>query len=386
MRRIFLDHNSTTPVHPEVLEMMLPYLKDKSGNPSSIHSFGREAKVALEESREKVAEFLNVDPAEICFTSCGSESDNLAVKGIAWANQDKGKHIITSTIEHPAILESCHWLERNGFGVTYLTVDRFGLVNPGDLRKAIRRDTILVSIMYANNEIGTIEPVEELCRIAKESGVYFHTDAVQSAGKVSLDVKKLKVDLLSLSGHKLYAPKGVGVIYVKRGTNIDIWLHGGSQERGKRSGTENIPYIVGFAKACEIAQRDLPSLSEKLKNLSEAFWNKLQESIPDIQLNGHPTQRIPNTLNISFPGCEAQSLIIALDLQGVAVAAGAACHSGAVSPSAVLSALGLSNEEALSAIRFSFGRENTMEDVEYVCAILPGMVERMKRGSMAGRK
>ena len=342
MRRIFLDYNSTTPVHPEVLEAMLPFLKDKCGNPSSVHSFGRDAKVALEESREMVANFLNAEPAEICFTSCGSESDNLAVKGIAWANQDKGKYIITSTIEHPAVLESCRWLEGNGFEVTYLPVDKHGLVNPDDLRKAIRKDTILVSIMQANNEVGTTEPIEELCSIAKEREVYFHTDAVQSAGKVPLEVKKLGVDLLSLSGHKLYAPKGVGVLYVKSGTKIDVWLHGGSQERGRRSGTENIPYIVGFAKACEIAHRDLPSLSEKLKNLSQAFWRKLQESIPDVKLNGHTTQRIPNTLNISFPGCEAQSLIIALDLQGVAVAAGAACHSGAVSASAVLSSLGLS--------------------------------------------
>jgi len=376
MKRIFLDHNSTTPVHPEVVEAMLPYFTGKYGNPSSVHSFGRETKVALEEAREKVAKFLNANPAEICFSGCGSESDNLAIKGIAWANQDKGKHIIASKIEHPAVIESCQWLEKQGFEVTYLPVDKYGLINPDDLRKAIRKGSILVSIMHANNEIGTIQPIRELARIVHEAGIYFHTDAVQSAGKIPVDVKQLDVDLLSLSGHKLYAPKGVGVLYIKQGTKIDIWLHGGSQERGRRSGTENIPYIVGLGKACEIAQRDLETLSKKLNELSQTFWKKLKSSIPGIQLNGHPTLRIPNTLNISFLGCDAQSLIMALDLQGVAVASGAACHSGAVNPSSVLTALGVSNEVALNAIRFSFGRENFMEEVEYVAEVLAGMVEK----------
>jgi len=378
MKRIFLDHNSTTPVHPEVVEAMLPYFSEKYGNPSSVHSFGRETKVALEEAREKVAKFLNGSPSEICFTGCGSESDNLAIKGIAWANQDKGKHIITSRIEHPAVIESCQWLEKQGFEVAYLPVDKYGLVNPDDLKRAIRKDTILVSIMHANNEIGTIQPIRELSKIAHESGVYFHTDAVQSAGKIPVDVKQLDVDLLSLSGHKLYAPKAVGVLYIKQGTKIDTWLHGGSQERGRRSGTENVPYVVGFGKACEIAQRDLAMLSEKMTNFSTVFWEKIKTAIPDVLLNGHPTERIPNTLNLAFPGCDAQSLIMALDLQGVAVASGAACHSGAVNPSSVLTALGVPNEVALSAIRFSFGRQNTEEDVEYVGGILAGMVERLK--------
>jgi cysteine desulfurase len=377
-KRIFLDHNSTTPVHPEVVEAMLPYFSEKYGNPSSVHSFGRETKVAPEEAREKLAKFLNASPSEICFTGCGSESDNLAVKGIAWANQDKGKHIITSKIEHPAVIESCQWLEKQGFEVTYLPVDKYGLINPDDLRKAIRKDTILVSIMQANNEIGTIQPIRELSKIAHESGVYFHTDAVQSAGKILVDVKELDVDLLSLSGHKLYAPKGVGVLYIKQGTKIDIWLHGGSQERGRRSGTENVAYIVGFGKACEIAQRDLAMLSEKMTNFSTVFWEKIKAAIPDVLLNGHPMERIPNTLNLAFPGCDAQSLIMALDLQGVAVASGAACHSGAVNPSSVLAALGLPTEVALSSVRISFGRENSMEDVEYVTGILPGMVEKMR--------
>ena len=379
MKRIFLDHNSTTPIHPEVVEAMLPYFSDKYGNPSSVHSFGQEAKVALEEAREKVAKFLNASPSEIYFTSCGSESDNLAIKGIIWANQEKGKHIVTSKIEHPAVLESCQWLEKHRFEVTYLGVDQYGLVDIDDLKKALRKDTILVSIMQANNEIGTVEPIAKLCRIAQEQGVYFHTDAVQSAGKLFLDVKELRVDLLSLSGHKLYAPKGVGMLYIKQGTKLETWLQGGSQERGRRSGTENIPYIVGFAKACELAMQDLNSLREKLLNLSLAFLERIRSAIPDVRLNGHPTGRIPNTLNLSFAGCEAQSIIMALDLKGVAVASGAACHSGAVNPSSVLKALGVSDERALSAVRFSFGRQNSMEEVEYVCGILPGIVERMRK-------
>lgn len=388
MKKIFLDHNSTTPVHPEVVEAMLPFFTEKYGNPSSVHSFGREAKVALEEAREQVAQFLNADPAEICFTSCGSESDNLAIKGIAWANQKQGKHMVASRIEHPAVLESCQWLEKNGFEVAYLPVDKYGLVNPDDLKKSIRKNTILVSIMQANNEIGTIQPIRELSKIAHESGVYFHTDAVQSAGKIPLDVKRLDVDLLSLSGHKLYAPKGVGMLYVKPGTKIDIWLHGGSQERGRRSGTENIPYIVGFAKACELANRDVDRLREKLATLSQTFLEQITAKIPEVRLNGHPTERIPNTVNLSFLGCDAQAIIMALDLQGVAVASGAACHSGKVNPSAVLLALGLPEEVALSSVRFSFGRDNTMEDVEYVCEILPGIVERIRnaKGSLVSKK
>jgi cysteine desulfurase len=377
-RRIYLDHNATTPVHPEVLEAMLPYYKDKFGNASSIHSFGRETKVALEESREKVAKFINASPSEIYFTSGGTESDNLAVKGTAFANRKKGKHIITSKIEHHAVLESCKFLEKEEFEVTYLPVDKYGLVDPDELKKAIRKDTILVSIMHVNNEVGTIQPLEELCKIAKENDAYFHTDAVQSVGKTPVDVQKLNVDMLSMSGHKIYGPKGVGAIYIRKGTRVTSWSHGGSHERSRRAGTENVPGIVGLAKAIEIAYRDMEEQSQHLKNLTETFYQKLTQTISDVILNGHMEERIPNTLNLSFKAVEGESIILSLDLKGVAVASGSACTSGTLEPSHVLSAMGISPEIAQSAIRFSFGRGNTMEDVEYVVGILPEIVRRLR--------
>jgi cysteine desulfurase len=377
-RRIYLDHNATTPVHPEVLEAMLPYYKDKFGNASSIHSFGREAKVALEESREKVAKFINASPQEIYFTCGGTESDNLAIKGTAFANRKKGKHIITSKIEHHAILESCKFLEKEGFEVTYLPVDKYGLVDPDDLKKALRKDTILVSIMHVNNEVGTIQPLEELCKITKEKGAYFHTDAVQSVGKMPVDVQKLNVDMLSMSGHKIYGPKGVGAIYIRKGTRMTSWSHGGSHERSRRAGTENVPGIVGLAKVVEIAERDMEQQSQQMKNLTEAFYQKVTHAIPDVILNGHLEKRIPNTLNLSFKAVEGESIILSLDLKGVAVASGSACTSGTLEPSHVLSAMGIAPEIAQGAIRFSFGRDNTMEDVEYVVGILPEIVSRLR--------
>jgi cysteine desulfurase len=377
-RRIYLDHNATTPVHPEVFEAMLPYYKDKFGNASSIHSFGREAKVALEESREKVAKFINTSPQEIYFTSGGTESDNLAIKGTAFANRKKGKHIITSKIEHHAVLESCKFLEKEGFEITYLPVDKYGFVDPDDLKKALRKDTILVSIMHVNNEVGTIQPLEELCKITKEKGAYFHTDAVQSVGKMPVDVQKLDVDMLSMSGHKIYGPKGVGAIYIKKGTRMTSWSHGGSHERSRRAGTENVPGIVGLAKTVEIARRDMEQQSQQMKNLTEAFYQKVTHAIPDVILNGHLEKRIPNTLNLSFKAVEGESIILSLDLKGVAVASGSACTSGTLEPSHVLSAMGISPEIAQGAIRFSFGRENTMEDVEYIVGILPEIVSRLR--------
>jgi len=377
-RRIYLDHNATTPVHPEVFEAMLPYYKDKFGNASSIHSFGREAKVALEESREKVAKFINASPQEVYFTCGGTESDNLAVKGTAFANRKKGKHIITSKIEHHAVLESGKFLEKDEFEVTYLPVDKYGFVDPDDLKKAIRKDTILVSIMHVNNEVGTIQPLEELCKITKEKGAYFHTDAVQSVGKLPVDVQKLNVDVLSMSGHKIYGPKGVGAIYIRKGTRITPWSHGGSHERSRRAGTENVPGIVGLAKTVEIAQRDMEQQSQQMKNLTEAFYQKVTHAIPDVILNGHLEKRIPNTLNLSFKAVEGESIILSLDLKGVAVASGSACTSGTLEPSHVLSAMGISPEIAQGAIRFSFGRENTMEDVEYIVGILPEIVSRLR--------
>jgi len=377
-RKIYLDHNATTPVHPEVLEAMLPFYKEGFGNASSIHSFGREAKVALEESREKVAKLLNADPLEIYFTSGGTESDNLAIKGIAWANSKKGNHIITSKIEHHAILESCKFLEREGLEVTYLPVDRYGLADPDELKKNIKKETILVSIMHANNEVGTIEPIEELSKIARENGVYFHTDAVQSTGKIKIDVNSLGVDLLSLSAHKFYGPKGVGAIYIKRGVRLTPLAHGGHHEKARRAGTENVPGIVGLAKALEIANRDMEKEDKRLKNLSERFFEKIKEQISDVYLNGHPELRIPNTLNLSFKGVEGESIILSLDLKGIAVASGSACTSGTLEPSHVLSAMGVPPDLAQSSLRFSFGRSNTFDDIDYVVEVLPEIVSRLR--------
>ncbi len=378
MPEVYLDYNATAPVHPEVLEAMQPYLAEKFGNPSSLHSFGREAKVAIEEAREKVAKLINAHSSEIYFTSCGSESDNWAIKGVLSANKIKGNHIITSKIEHQAVLETCKFLEENGYGVTYVAVDKFGMVSPDDLRKAIRKDTVVVSIIQANNEIGTIQPIEELAKIARENNILFHTDAVQSVGKIPVDVQKLGVDLLSISGHKLYAPKGIGVLFIKRGTKISSLLQGGKQERNRRAGTENVASIVGLGKACKIALRDLDEYQEKMQKLSETFLKKILETIPEVYLNGHPTLRVPNTVNLSFNGCDGESIILGLDLQGVAVSSGSACSIGSLEPSHVLMAMGVAKHLTLGSVRFSFGRFNSMEDVEYVCRILPGIVEKIR--------
>lgn len=378
MKKIYLDHNATTPVHPEVLEEMLPYFKDKFGNPSSIHGFGREAKVALEEAREKVAQLLDVSSSEIFFTAGGTESDNLAVKGTAFANRNKGLHIITSRIEHHAVLESCKFLEKEGFTITYLPVDSKGVVDPEDLRKAIRDDTILVSIMYVNNEVGSIQPLEVISPLVKDKGIYLHTDAVQALGKIPIDMRKLNVDMLSLSGHKIYGPKGIGAIYIRKGVRITPWSHGGHHERSRRAGTENIPGIIGFAKAAEVAFRELDDQNRHLKNLTETFYRKLVETVPDVILNGDLNSRAVNTLNLSFKGVEGESIILSLDLKGVAVASGSACTSGTLEPSHVLSAMGIAPEIAQGAIRFSFGRNNTIEDVEYVTSIIPEIVNRLR--------
>jgi cysteine desulfurase len=378
MRRVYLDHSATTPVHPEVLEAMLPFYNEKFGNASSIHSFGRETKTALEESREKIAHFFGTSAAEIYFTGGGTESDNLAVKGVAFANRKKGNHIITSQIEHHAILESCKFLEREGFEVTYLLVDRFGMVNPEDLRLAIKKETILVSIMYANNETGIIEPIEELAKIAKEREVYFHTDAVQAVGKIEMNVNKLNIDMFSMSGHKIYAPKGVGVLYIRKGIRITPWQHGGHHEKNRRAGTENIAGIVGLAKAVEIAHRDMEAQTKHLKNLTESFYEKVTNKIVDVVVNGDLERRVPNTLNLSFKGVEGESIILSLDLQGVAVASGSACTSGSLEPSHVLTAMGVPPDIAQGSLRFSFGRDNNMEDVDYVVNLLPDIVNRLR--------
>jgi cysteine desulfurase len=378
MRRVYLDHNATTPLRPEVLEAMLPYLEDKFGNASGMYGLGQQAKAALEEAREKVAQVIGASPGEIFFTSGGTESDNLAIKGTAFANRRKGKHIVTSKIEHPAVLESCKFLEEEGFGVTYLPVDSQGFVDPEDLDKAIGDDTTLVSIMYANNEVGTIQPIGELCRIAKEKGAYFHTDAVQVLGKTAIDVQKLDVEMLSMSGHKIYGPKGVGALYVRKGVRVTPWSHGGHHERSRRAGTENVPGIVGFAKALGLIDKEMKDCSKRLRNLTETFYKKLAESIPDVILHGDLNRRIPNTLSLSFKGVEGESIILSLDMKGVAVSTGSACSSGTLEPSHVLSAMGVAPEIAQGAIRFSFGKDNTVEDVEYVAGILPEIVQRLR--------
>jgi len=378
MKRVYLDHSATTPVHPEVLEAMLPYYKDKFGNASSIHQFGRDAKDALEQSREAVAKVINAASSEVYFTSGGTESDNLALKGTALANKNKGKHIITSQIEHHAVLESCKFLKKEGYDVTYLPVDKYGLVDPGVLRENIRKDTILISIIHANNETGTIQPIEELGKIARENGIYFHSDTVQAFGKIPLDVQKMGIDMLSVSAHKLYGPKGVGAIYIRKGTRISSLVHGGHHERARRAGTENVPGIVGLAKAAEIASKDMETQHQHLKNLTESFLKKLSEKIPDVFLNGHPEKKFAGTLNISFKGVEGESIILSLDMKGVAVASGSACTSGALEPSHVLSAMRIDPALAQSSIRFSFGRENTMEDVDYVVEVLPAIIQRLR--------
>lgn len=378
MRKVYLDHNATTPVRPEVLQAMLPYFSEKFGNASSIYGSGQEAKVALEEAREKVAEILGASASEIFFTSGGTESDNLALKGTAFGNGKRGKHIITSKIEHPAVLESCKFLEKEGFEVTYLPVDSQGSVHPEDLRKTIREDTTLVSVMHANNEVGTIQPIEELSKVTEERGAYFHTDAVQTVGKIAMNLQRLNVDMLSMSGHKIYGPKGVGALYIRKGVRISPWAHGGHHERSRRAGTENVPSIVGFSRALELLNEEREKHNQHLRNLTEMFYRKLVESIPDVILHGDLNRRIPSTLSLSFKGVEGESVILSLDMKGVAVSTGSACSSGTLEPSHVLSAMGIDPAIAQGAIRFSFGKDNSMEDVEYVASILPEIVSRLR--------
>lgn len=380
MRRVYLDHSATTPLRPEVVEAMQVALTEQFGNPSSIHSFGRAAKKLIEEAREQVALLIGAKPEEIVFTSGGTEADNMAVIGAALANQKKGKHIITSSIEHHALLDSCHWLEKNGFEVTYLPVDRDGLVRVEDVLAAIRDDTILISIMHVNNEVGTIQPIEEIGKIAKERGIIFHSDAVQSVGKIPVDVNDLQVDLLTLSAHKIYGPKGIGALYIRKGTKIQPIHFGGGQERKRRPGTENVPGIVGFGKACELARRDLPE-EQKLAVLRDKLIDGLLERIPDCQLNGHRTKRVPTNVNVSIRYVEGESMLLSLDLVGIAASSGSACTSGSLDPSHVLLAMGICHEIAHGSLRMTLGRDNTEEDIDYVLEHLPKIVERLRKMS-----
>jgi cysteine desulfurase len=378
MGRIYLDHAATTPTRPEVVKAMLPFFADAFGNPSSIHSYGREAKGAVEEARTRVAELIGARSEEIVFTSGGTEADNYALKGGAYANEHKGNHIITTPIEHHAVLEVCKFLGRRGFSITYLPVDKYGLVDPDDVKKAMTAKTILISVMHASNEVGTIEPVEKIGKIAREAGVYFHTDAVQTAGHIPVNVDKLKVDLLAISGHKLYGPKGVGALYVRKGTKLVSLMHGGEQEKRRRAGTENVPAIVGLGRAVELAGQEMGKEAERLTCLRDKLIKGLLENIDHVHLNGHPKRRLPNNVNVSVDFVEGESLLLNLDLEGICASTGSACSSASLDPSHVLLALGVPLEQAHGSLRFTLGRENTEADGERVLEVLPGIVAKLR--------
>jgi len=378
MKRVYLDHNATTPTHPEVVKAILPYFKEVFGNASSVHQFGQQARKAIDEAREKIANFIGASPKEIVFTSGGTEANNLALKGVVYANERKGKHIITSSMEHHAVLNPCKYLEKKGFKVTYLPVDKYGLVDPEKVRKAVTKETILISIIHANNEVGTIEPVAEIGKIAKEIGIYFHTDAAQTVGKIPVNVNELNIDLLSLSGHKIYGPKGIGVLYIRKGTRIQPLIQGGHHELNRRAGTENVPAIVGLGKAIEIAKATMEKESMRLTNLRNKLCSGIGEKIDYVRLNGHPGKRLPNTLNMSFEFVEGESMILNLDLEGIAVSTGSACTSGSLEPSHVLKAMRVDPAVAQGSIRFSLGKDNTEEDIDYVLEVLPEIVSRLR--------
>lgn len=382
--KIYLDYAATTPVDPRVREVVEFHLKETFGNTMSIHSFGQRAKEVLDESREKIASLIKAKNQEIIFTSSATESNNLTIKGIAFANQDKGKHLIISSIEHDCIRESASWLEDRGFKVTRLKVDSNGLIDPQEVKKEIRKDTVLVSIIHANNEIGTIQPINEIGRICREAGVYFHTDAAQSLGKVPLDVEKMNIDLLTGSSHKIYGPKGVACLYKREGINIEPLLHGGGHELGLRSSTVNVPGIVGFAKACELAQDEMEEEEKKISSLRDKLISSILENIEDTFLNGHPEKRLYNNANISFDFVEGESLVMQLDMMGIAVSTGSACSSNKLEPSHVLSALGLSPQRIHGSIRFSLGRWTTEEEINRVLEVLPGAVKKLRKISPFG--
>jgi len=389
MERLYFDHNATTPVLPEVREAMLPYLTGAYGNPSSIHWFGQQARAAVEQARAEVARLLNCRPNEIVFTGGGTEADNLAIFGVVRAASARGAghpHLITTQIEHHAVLNACQALEKEGVAVTYLPAGKGGVVDPDDIRRALRPETVLITVMYANNEVGTLQPVAEITAIAGERGVLLHTDAVQAAGKIAVDVKVLGVDLLTISGHKTYGPKGVGALYVRRNTRLQPLLYGGHHERDRRAGTENVAGIVGLGRAAELARQSLPAEAARLAALRDRLESGILQRVDETGVNGDPARRVPNTTNIRFDYLEGEALVIALDLKGIACSTGAACSSGAIEPSHVLTAMGLRPDQARASLRFSLGKQNTEAQVDRVLEILPGVVAQLRELSPVYKK
>ncbi|WP_352418532.1 cysteine desulfurase NifS [Proteiniborus sp.] len=381
IRQVYLDNAATTPVKKEVLDSMIPYFTEKYGNPSSIYRLGQITRAAIDETREKVAKVINARSREIFFTSGGSEADNWAIKGVALANKDKGNHIITSKIEHHAVLHTCEYLERNGFEVTYLDVDENGLVDIEQLKNSITDKTILISIMFANNEIGTIQPVKEIGKIARENKIYFHTDAVQAIGNIKIDVEDLNIDLLSMSAHKIYGPKGAGALYVRQGIKIHPYIHGGAQEKNRRAGTENIPGIVGFGRAIELAYETIDEHNQKLTKLRDKLIKDIYANIDYVRLNGHSEQRLPGNVNFSFEFIEGEALLLSLDMVGISASSGSACTSGSLDPSHVLLAIGLPHEIAHGSLRLTLGDFNTEEEMDYVVNNLVKIVDRLRQMS-----
>ena len=386
MMRVYFDHNATTPVAPEVLAAMLPYFSEEYGNASSIHTFGQRGRGAVEQARESVAALLGARPAEIMFSSGGTESNNHAIFGVVGAASGERKHVITSAIEHSAVLDPCEALQRRGVAVTVLPVDREGIVNPEDVRRAIRPETVLITIMLANNELGTLEPIEEIGKIAAETGVTLHTDAVQAAGKVPIDVTRLGVHLLSISAHKLYGPKGVGALYVRKGTRLEPLMYGGHSERDRRPGTEDVPGIAGLGKAAELAMMRMEEERPAIAALRDRLEKGLLERVPYARVNGSRAHRMPNTTNLTFPFVEGEAMVIALDLKGIACSTGAACSSGAVKPSHVLTAIGLAPEDARATLRLSLGHQTTNEEIDYALDIIPPVIERLRQLSPTYKK
>ncbi|MBL7126252.1 MAG: cysteine desulfurase NifS [Dehalococcoidales bacterium] len=378
MKRIYLDYAATTPTHPDVVKAMLPHFSDSFGNPSSIYACGQDAKEAIEGARASVAALIGAHEDEIVFTSGGTEADNAALKGVAYANSGRGNHIITSAIEHHAILETGHYLETQGFEVTILPVDKYGMVDPDDVRRAITDKTIIVSIMNANNEIGTIQPIAEIARVTRDAGVYLHTDAVQTVGRIPFSVDGLGVDLLSMSAHKLYGPKGVGVLYVRKGTKLVSFMHGGEQESGRRASTHNVPGIVGLGKAAQIAQREMDEEAERVTRLRDKLINGILENLDHARLNGHPRVRLPNNVNVSISYAEGEAMCLNLDREGICCSTGSACSSAATEPSHVLLALGLDPLQAHSSLRFSLGKWTTEEEIDRVLDVLPRIVGKLR--------